>query len=102
MYFHKKLKEYFTNKGLNNRQIANEIGYSEAMVGRYLTKSKPNFELLTRIVKSYPDIDLNKLFKEKYSNTVQEEPAIYTKESIAIINNIEKELQALKDKIDPV
>lgn len=102
MYFNQKLKEYFKQKGLKNREIASKLGYSEAMIGRYLSKSKPNYEFILAIIDSYPDVNLNELFKEKDFNVVGEETASYSSNPKSIIAKIEQDLKRLKDSLDTI
>lgn len=61
-----RLITFFKNKGITNRVIASDTGYSEAMVGRYLRK--PNYAFLSKIIEKYPDIDLNYILKNDTSH----------------------------------
>lgn len=66
MNYHKKLKEFFVNKGLLNKDVAKAINYSEVMVSRYLKSSAPNFEFIKVVTRAYPDIDWNYIFKDDF------------------------------------
>ena len=96
MDFHEKLREYFINKGVSNKEISSKIGFSETMVGRYLRKNKPNYEFINALVREFPDIDLNYLFKDELENTLNEQNQNYQKSPITLIDEIEIKLHSLK------
>jgi len=97
MDFHKKLREFFEEKRISNRELAKRINYSEVMVGRYLRESKPNYEFLKSIKKAFPDLDLNYLFNEETMSHLEEDTPIYSKTPIILIDEIEVRLKYLKD-----
>ena len=99
MGFHKKIREYFENKGISNKIIAAKIDYSETMVGRYLNKNKPNYDFLNAVVTAFPDIDLNHLFKDESKNVLNEAEDNYTRTNTVIITEIEEKLKELKENM---
>lgn len=96
MGFHKKIKEYFEKQNISNRQIAEVIGYSDVMTGRYLKSSKPNYEFILALKKAYPDIDLNYLFEDDEGNSILNEDGSNYKNPEVIIDKIDYQLKELR------
>lgn len=98
MEFNKKLKSLFKERGIKNKEIALEIGYSEMMVSRYLKDAKPNYEFIMALENVYSEIiDWNYLFKNNNSiNSVGEENDEYKVDPISVLNRIEVDLKKLK------
>lgn len=102
MEFNKKLKEFFKSKELSNKDISKMIPYSEMMVGRYLKGSKPNYDLIMEMIKVWPDIDLNYLYKDEAAYnaaTVEEAGDEYKEDLYSIVNRLEVDITKLKECI---
>ncbi len=97
MTFHEKLREYFEERKITKRFVAEKIGYDEVMVGRYLRSSKPNYEFLRAVKKSFPYIDFNYLFEEEEnSDNMANEGAPKYGNPEDIINKIDYHLKELR------
>lgn len=96
MEIHKKLREYFENKGISNREISKNIGYSEVMVSRYLKSNKPNYDFLKALKTTYTDLDLNNLFLEENKTLILLEDDDYYGRGETLIEKIEADLNKLK------
>ena len=71
------------------------------MVGRYLRR--PNFNFIILIVQSYPDIDLNYIFKNEVPilvDGVEEPMEIYTQDNKKLLEILEKTTKQLRDNLD--
>lgn len=99
MSYFKKINEFFDKTGLTQTEIGEKIGYSQVMVSRYLSKNKPNYEFIKAVSKKF-DIDWNYIFKEGSSvlRIVKEEDIQgYTKSPKKLLNELQKNLNELKD-----
>ena len=97
MSFHEKLKQYLKSTGLSQTELAERIGYSQTMTSRYLSSSKPNYEFLNALIKVFPEIDLNYLFKEDADEHLAEGGSTYSKDEVVLIDEIELRLHFLKE-----
>lgn|SRR5690606_22336846 len=100
MEFNKKIKAFLESKGATAGEVGKKIGYSDSMMSRYVNAEKPNIEFIDRLVKLYPDADLNWLLKEDDSlKKVKESKTAYEKRSVELINKIDALVTELKDVI---
>jgi len=99
MDYHKKLKSFFKEKGISNKQLSQRLGYSEVMTGRYLNSNKPNYEFIMALIREFPEIDLNYLFKDFEIEVSEEKDTIQTKNEATLIDEIEMRLGFLKSKM---
>lgn len=98
MGFSKKIQEYFDNKGLNNRDISKIMdGYNESLVSRYLNSDNVSMTFVEKLIKYFPDIDLNYLLKDQ-NDTVSETREVYESNQ-QIIEEIENKLNELKNNL---
>ena len=96
MSYHKKLQQFFKDKGLTQVEISRRVPYSQVMISRYLSKNAPNLEFIKNIDKAFPDIDWNYLFKERPS--LAEEPSdSYFKRPETLLNEMQVIVNLLKD-----
>ena len=99
MKYNEKLHLFFKSKGLSQKDVAKSIGYSPAMISRYLSGvSVFPPEFLSSLIKNYPDIDLRYIFTEEeiqVVNAVQESTANYQLSNDELI----KELESVEEKI---
>jgi transcriptional regulator with XRE-family HTH domain len=98
MSYFKKMNEFFKKTGLTQTEIGEKIGYSQIMVGRYLSKNKPNYEFIKAVSKEF-DVDWNYIFKEDSSELriLEEEIKVYKKSPEDLLNELQKNLNELKD-----
>lgn len=95
MSYFKKINEFFDKTGLTQTEIGERIGYSQVMVGRYLSKNKPNYEFIKAVSKKF-DVDWNYIFKDNYLSVVKEDPTDYSTESPQkYLDAIQENLNAL-------
>lgn len=98
MGFSTKLKSFFKEKGMNNRQVSEIMeGYSESMISRYINSDKVSLHFLNKLIQYFPDIDINYMIREDNAvDEVAEQPSVYRKESALLIEEIMKNLEELK------
>lgn len=107
MEYSEKIKQFMKVKGLNNRDLANKLQRSDALIGRWINAEKPSMDFLLLMIDAFPDFDLNYTLKKKPTyNSYEEIPAmvadnseVYGKTAEDIIKDIEKSLDQLKSKL---
>lgn len=88
---------YFKDRGISQTEISKEIGISKAMVGRYLRR--PNFNFILLIIESYPDVDLNYIFKNATPfliGTIEEPSSMYAQDNNYLLEVLEKTTEQLR------
>lgn len=96
--YYDKLHLFFKKKGLKQKEIGEALGYSPAMISRYLKGSdKFNVDFILILVQKFPDIDLQDLFSEENKNACMvSEPS----EGYGIKEeNVLEELEIIEKKI---
>ena len=98
MGFSVKIKKYFDDRLLSNREIAKIMdGYSENMVSQFLNSDKLSITFIQLLIKYFPDIDLNYLLKEESDiHLVEESREEYKKRSVEIMEDIKVKLEELE------
>ncbi|MBZ4033619.1 helix-turn-helix domain-containing protein [Flavobacterium sp. 17A] len=88
--YNEKLSKFFKAKGLKQKEVGEILGFSPAMIGRYLHgTANIGSEFIISLSKNFPDVDLNDLFApEKGQNMVNETGALYEKRNI--LNDLEE------------
>ncbi|MFH6945192.1 helix-turn-helix domain-containing protein [Flavobacterium sp. FlaQc-50] len=97
-----KLSRFFKGKGLKQKEVGQILGFSPAMIGRYLHgTANINSEFLISLSKNFPELDLNSLFIEdkRELDAVGETGAKYESAILTDIVEIEDKLQLLKEKL---
>jgi hypothetical protein len=78
MGFSKKIKAYFTEKGLTNRDVSRKMeGYSESLISRHMNSDVISKTFIDNIAKYFPDIDMNYMLR--------------TDEELEVLNDIKAE-----------
>lgn len=87
--YNEKLGRFFKSKGLKQKEVGEILGYSAAMMGRYLHgRANIGPEFLVSLHKHFPEIDLNDLFKiEGPPDMVNDSRAVYEKSNV--LNDLE-------------
>lgn len=82
--YNEKLSKFFKAKGLKQKEVGEILGFSPAMIGRYLHgTANIGSEFIISLSKNFPDVDLNDLFApENGQNMVNEPGAVYEKRNI--------------------
>ena len=97
--YHEKLHLFFKKKGLKQYEIAELLGYSPTMISRYLKGTdKINADFIIKLVKEFPDVDLQYLFSDDDDDTnemAHEPNGDYGLKQ----ENIDKELEKIGQKI---
>jgi transcriptional regulator with XRE-family HTH domain len=102
--YYEKIREFFREKGLKQREVAEIMGYSETMIGRYFKgTNKVDAVFITLLVEKFPEIDLKYIFtvtKENNLDVLNEPTQVYEKATILTdIGEIEMKLKILKEKL---
>jgi transcriptional regulator with XRE-family HTH domain len=95
--YYDKLQVFFKEKGLKQYEIGEVLGYSPAMIGRYLKGTdKINADFIVKLVKKFPDVDLQYIFSdEEESYGLKEPKPFYGLDE----KTIDKEMQIIQNKI---
>lgn len=97
--YNEKLHLFFKEKGLKQYEIGKILGYSPTMIGRYLKGSdKINADFIIKLVKEFPDVDLQYIFSEDDKHTISEPSASYGLNE----DTIDKELKIIGEKVAKV
>lgn len=99
--YYDKLHLFFKSKGLKQKEIAEILDYSPAMISRYLKGSdKINADFITILLKKFPEIDLQYIFSDQEQDTpiaAEPVPNYGVKEEDVI-----KELEIIEKKISSI
>lgn len=102
MEFENKLRQLIKTKYDKIGDLAEEFDMNYSQLSQYLNGKKISIEFLTKIIKEFPEADLNWLLREDTVNdSVQEQPETYKSvlNNEQIISKIEDLLQNLKNQI---
>jgi hypothetical protein len=96
MTFKERIRKYFKDKGMTNRDVCLAMGnYSEQLYSRQISAPELSGALLVSLIKYFPDIDLNYLLKEE-ENILEENSSKYKLRGEELIEEIEERLIELK------
>lgn len=98
MNHRESLKSFLKQKGLSQKQAGEILGYTPAMISRYLNDLDWNWDFITSLSSNFPEIDWNAIIKGNIvgSNIVSEPGNIYEDKGQLIIREIEQKLNELK------
>lgn len=101
MGFSKRIKAYFEEKGLNNREVSKRMeGYSESLISRYMNSDDISSKFIGLLVKYFPEIDMNILLKDDEAlqilSDVKEE---YKTKNLLIVEDLEAKILELKNNL---
>ncbi|WP_051638137.1 helix-turn-helix domain-containing protein [Maribacter sp. Hel_I_7] len=101
MEFGEKMRELIDKKGLTQKEFAHEINMNYAHTNKFFTGRTPNMEFILKVVKRFPEIDLNWLLlpheHRKINDRVAEQPADYNaSKAMQYITGVEEKLEELK------
>lgn len=100
--YNEKLARFFKAKGLKQKEVGLIMGFSEAMVGRYLNRTaKISPEFLMSLSRNFPEVDLNDLFatESEDPNAIHEPNEKYQTTVLTDIGEIEVRLKMIKEKL---
>lgn len=96
MEFEEKIRAYFKDIGLTNRDVCKMMdNYSEPLYSRQLKAKEISPTLLLKFAKYFPDMDFNYMLKDT-EHVLNKESLRYEKSPEKIIDLIEKNLKDLK------
>lgn len=100
MAYNDKLRLFFKNEGLSQKEVGKKLGHAPAMISRFLSgESKFGPEFIVALVREFPEIDLQYIFSdEENSNMVQEPREHYGLKK----ENVDKELELITERITEI
>lgn len=101
MEYNEKIRMFFKQKGLSQKEVSEILGHAPAMISRFLNGTSdfgPDF--IISLVKAFPDVDLKYIFSDDVANssTVQEPSVNYGIKEKDIIG----ELELIEQKISSI
>ncbi|MEN2402248.1 helix-turn-helix transcriptional regulator [Flavobacterium sp. MC2016-06] len=102
MMYNEKLVRFFKSKGLKQKEVGEILGFSPAMIGRYLHGTAGiGPEFLMSLNKNFPELDLNDLFLDESSNSNKANNLRdnYETSLLSDVNDIEVRLKKVKEKL---
>jgi len=91
-----KMRLYFKNRDISQKEISKKTGQAPAMISRYLSgASSFSSDFIAILIREFPDIDLNYIFSVKENNEANEPNELY-----GLTNEIiDKEMEIIQDKL---
>ena len=97
--YNEKLHLFFKEKGLKQYEIGELLGYSPTMISRYLKGTdKINADFIVKLVKVFPDVDLQYIFSDDEGHSASEPKPFYGLDD----DSIDKELKNILKKVENV
>lgn len=101
MEYYEKLALFFKSKGVSQIGVGQKLGYSKASMSKFLNgNSAIDSNFITKLVKEFPDIDLNTVFseEEEFPNMMMEPPTLYHLNR----DTVDQELEIILEKLTNV
>ncbi len=100
MEYNEKLRLFFKNKGLSQKEVGKRLGHAPAMISRFWSgESSFGPEFIVSLIREFPDVDLQYIFSEEETvNSAQEAKPFYGLNEM----NIDKELELIGKKVENV
>jgi transcriptional regulator with XRE-family HTH domain len=97
MEYNDKLRLFFKNKGLSQKEVGKRLGHAPAMISRFWSgESSFGPEFVVALVREFPDIDLQYIFSEEETiYSVQEGKPFYGLNK----DNVDKEMEIIEEKV---
>lgn len=92
MKYNEKLRLYFKNNGVSQREAAERLGHAPSMMSRFLSGvSVFDANFIADLVREFPDVDLKYIFSEEEENIsmVSEPCEDYNIKEEDIVNELE-------------
>jgi transcriptional regulator with XRE-family HTH domain len=97
--YNEKLQLFFKEKGLKQYEVGEILGYSPTMIGRYIKGTdKINADFIIKMVKEFPDVDLQYIFSDDEAKGTAEPKPYYGLDD----DSIDKELNIIIQKAKKV
>lgn len=92
-----KISLFFKEKELNNKEVCAIMdGYSEQLFSRQINQEEISPNLIVKLKKFFPEIDLNFILSDHTVESFNEAQVEYKKKSTILIEEIEQRLKELK------
>lgn len=103
--YNEKLGRFFKSKGLKQKEVAEMLGVSPAMMGRYIHgTANIGSEFLIGLRKNFPELDLNYIFTNENSeelNLLNDPRDLYEKTNILNdLADIENRIHEIRLKVE--
>lgn len=103
MKYNEKMRLFFKQKGLSQKEVSEILGHAPAMISRFLNGTSdfgPDF--IISLVKAFPDVDLKYIFSDEIQKpTAAQLPnvsyGIKEKDIIAELELIEQKLSGIRE-----
>lgn len=101
MLFKEKLRNLLAEKGMTQTTFSEKVGMNKTHANKFFLGRKPNMDFIQRIVKVFPDVDLNWLLidgntSKRVNNLVNEPQENYSSPE-KVITEIEQKIEELKE-----
>lgn len=97
MEYHERLRDFFKDQGIKQKQVAEMLGYGSAAISKYFNgQYEINAEFIIKLIDKYPDFDLNYLFKGGNVDMVQEPSEKYGKKQEDLLSELEELVKKYK------
>lgn len=99
MQYNDKLRLFFKNKELSQKEVAERLGYAPAMISRFL-RGESSFgpDFIVTLIKEFPDVNLQYIFSEDNKNIISESKPFYGLNE----ENLVEELKIIEEKVAKV
>lgn len=100
--YYENLASFIKSKGLKQKEFAEISGLNPNMVSKYLNGSSDiSGEIVMKISKAFPDLDLNKIFAEVSENgdLVEEPSESYNFNVIDELVIVQKKLDKIREEL---
>lgn len=101
MGFSAKVKAFLKEKDLNNRDLSKLMDdYSEQMISNYLNSDEWKDNFIKRLLKLFPELDLNALLKDdEEMQIVSDIKEVYKTKNLLIVEDLEAKIKELKENL---
>lgn len=101
MGFSEKIKLYFKQRGLSNRDVAKIMETSEVMIGKFMNTDNYSKTFIEKLVQHFPDVSIDYLIRDEIESPDQlNEPGQAYNNSdrvIELIADVEEKLKEIKE-----
>ena len=102
MEFSEKVRKYFKDKELSNRDVSKIMdNYNEQQISRFLNGTKFSKTFMEKLLKHFPELDMNYLIKDEdeTGKIIEEKRLDYLSKNTILIQEIEERLKELKQNL---
>lgn len=103
MEFGARLSGFLKEYGISQKDFAEKMQLNVVSINYYVNEKRtPGMDFLVRFAQAFPEVDINWFFKDENGKLLVSEPGTnyeFPQDPVLIIENIEKNLAALKAKL---